>query len=123
MKDPQTYQIIGAAMEVHKNLYCGFLEHVYQLALECELNDRNIPNQREVEIPITYKGKQLGANYKADFVCFGEIIVEIKAVSELTNVHEAQVLNYLKATGYKRALLINFGEDSLTYERYTNGWE
>ncbi len=123
MKDPQTYQIIGAAMEVHKNLYSGFLEHVYQLALECELNDRNIPNQREVEIPISYKGKQLAANYKADFVCFGEIIVEIKAVSELTNVHEAQVLNYLKATGYKRALLINFGEDSLTYERYTNGWE
>jgi len=122
MRDPQTYAIIGAAMEVHKELGNGYLEHVYQLALERELQSRGIPCQREVEIPINYKGLPLGTNYRADFVCYGDIIVELKAVSELSTVFEAQVLNYLTATGYQRALLINFGEESLIYKRFSNGW-
>ena len=122
MKDSQTYAVIGAAMEVHRVLGNGYLEHVYQLALERELQSRGIPCEREVEIPINYKGQPLGTNYRADFVCYGDIIVELKSVSELSSVYEAQVFNYLTATGFKRALLINFGEESLVYRRFSNGW-
>ena len=109
-------------MEVHRLLYCGYVEHVYQLALAKEFALRGIPFEREVEIPISYKGEPLGANYKADFVCYGNIIVELKAVAEITQVHKAQILNYIKATGFTRGVLINFGEDNLKYERYTNNW-
>ena len=122
MKDSQTYAIIGAAMEVHRVLGCGFLEHVYQLALAHELQCRSIPYSRETGIPIHYKGVLLDAYYRADFVCYGDIIVELKAVSELSAANEAQALHYLKATCYQRALLINFGEEKLVYKRFSNNW-
>ncbi len=116
--DPRTYAIIGAAMEVHAQLGCGFLEAVYQEAIEDELTARNIPFQRQVDLPIRYKGRMLTTLYRADLVCFDAVIVELKALSQLGPVEEAQVLNYLKATGYETGLLVNFGRGSLQYKRY-----
>ena len=116
IRDPQTYAIIGAAMEIHKQLGHGFLEVVYQEAAVIEFPLREIPFAREVLLPVYYKEKPI-AQYRADFVCFSEIIVEFKAQSQLTGVDEAQVLNYLKATRFQRALLINFGAPSLEYKR------
>jgi len=104
-------------MEVHKALGCGFLEAVYQEALSLELATRNIPFQREVPLPISYKGTRLNAAYRADFVCFDSLIVEVKALSALSGVEFAQLLNYLKATGIDVGLVINFGEKSLHWER------
>ena len=117
-KDPRTYKIIGAAMEVHKSLGCGFLEAVYHEALEREFQINEIPFKRESQIPIKYKGVDLATNYRADFVCFDDIIVEIKALKSLSNIEEAQILNYLKATGLMIGVLINFGSNSLEYKRY-----
>ena len=116
----ESYDICGALFAVHKELGCGFLERVYQDALECEFQERGIPYEREKEIQIMYKGKPLGDPYRADFVCYGKIIVELKAVSEATGVHRAQVLNYLKATNMKLGILANFGECFLTPERIVN---
>ena len=96
---------------------CGFLERVYQDALEIEFKDRHIPYEREKEIQIMYKGKPLGEPYRADFVCYGKIIVELKAVDELCGIHRSQVVNYLKATGFKLGLLVNFGEEFANVER------
>src|SRR5437899_1082552 len=121
VKDPQTYAIIGAAMEVHREFGCGFLEHAYQQAMMLEMADRGVPFSPNVELIIRYKGRALSCKYFADFVCFGEIIVEIKALSKLTGIERAQVINYLKATGLRRALLINFGTASLEFERIILG--
>jgi GxxExxY protein len=117
-KDPQTYAIIGAAMEVHGQLGSGFLEAVYQEALLLELAARGISASREVELPVTYKGQRLATYYRADFICYQRVIVEVKALDKLTGVETSQVLNYLKATGLKVALLLNFGGESLEYKRY-----
>ena len=115
--DPHTYAIIGAAMEVHKELGHGFLEAVYHEALERELRRRDIPFRTQVDVPILYKGEPLKCFYKADFLCYGEIIVEIKAIKELGPVDRAQTINYLKATRLSRALLANFGAPSFQHER------
>ena len=104
-------------MEVHRQLGHGFLEAVYQEALAVELTAREIPFQREVILPIRYKGQLLQCGYRADFICFGEIVVELKATSQLTGTDEAQTINELKATHLNRALLINFGVPSLEYKR------
>ena len=117
IKDKETYAVIGAAMNVHRELGCGFLEVVYQEALEREFQYLNIPYQRECKLSIFYREKELSAYYKADFVCYGKIIVELKALSQLTGTEKAQVINYLKASNLQRGLLINFGEKSLKYER------
>ncbi|MCW3787745.1 GxxExxY protein [Plebeiibacterium sediminum] len=113
----ETYTIIGAAMEVHKELGCGFLENVYQEAFEYELKTQRIPYKREEKLEIKYKGLTLTKHYYADFICYDSVIIELKALSELSGEHESQVLNYLKATKNKVGLLINFGEKSLKYKR------
>jgi len=104
-------------MDVHAELGCGFLEAAYQHALTIEMTMRAIPFLREVHVPIVYKGNRLDCPYRADFAAFDDLIVEVKAIKQLTEIERAQVLNYLKATGFKRALLINFGSKSLEYER------
>ena len=116
-RDQETYSIIGAAMAVHRELGCGFLEPVYQAALEREFQLRKIPYQREVEIPVFYRGEPLPVSYRADFICYRSVIVELKALTKLSSTEESQVINYLKATGHERALLINFGAASLQHKR------
>ena len=113
----ESYKIIGACMEVHKTLGNGFLEAVYQEALEQEFKIQNIPYEREKQISISYKNLTLNKHYYADFICYDQLILELKALSSLTSDHEAQIINYLKATGYKIGLLVNFGEKSLNYKR------
>ncbi|MBR1834708.1 MAG: GxxExxY protein [Bacteroidales bacterium] len=108
----ESYNIIGAAFQVYNQLGFGFLEAVYQECLELEFIKRGIPYAREQELKIKYDGIELRQTYKADFVCYGEIIVELKAVSMLDPSHRAQVYNYLHATGYRLGLLLNFGSDS-----------
>ena len=115
-----TYDIIGAAMEVHKTLGCGFTEKVYQDALEKEFQLRSIPYEREARMRVVYKGAELATEFIPDFVCYGKVIVELKAVSELDDIHRAQAINYGKVSGMTVSLLINFGSMSLEYERFYN---
>ena len=122
-RDSQSYAIIGAAMEIHRQLGHGFLEAVYQEAAVIEFPLKQIRFEREVNLPVKYKNISLPIHYRADFVCFSEIIVEFKALSHLSTIEEAQLLNYLKATGLKRGLLINFGTSSLQYKRLVWGYE
>jgi GxxExxY protein len=104
-----SYAINGAAFKVYNALGHGFLEAVYQEALEIEFQEKGIPYEREKELRIFYEDHQLNQTYKADFVCYDKIIVELKAVSEINDAHKAQVYNYLHATGFKLGLLYNFG--------------
>ena len=114
----ESYAIRGAAMKVYNTLGCGFLEAVYQEALEIEFNRRGIPYEREKELEIIYDDVVLNKRYVADFVCYDKIILELKAVKELDDSHRSQVFNYLKATGFKLGLLINFGKyDEIQIER------
>ena len=117
MRDEKTYKIIGCAMEVHKELGCGFLEAVYEEALAIEFKMQGLPYEQQKLIEIMYKKKPMEKKYQPDFVCFGEIIVEIKALTGLSGNEEAQVINYLKATQLTIGLLINFGTKSLEYKR------
>jgi len=116
-RDPLTYAIIGAAMEVHRELGCGFLEAVYQEALAIELSAREVPFRKELVLPVYYKEHHLQTGYRADFLCYGKIIVELKAISKLTGADDAQLLNYLKATGFEFGLVISFGSASLEWHR------
>src|SRR5687768_1769590 len=110
-RDPRTYAIIGAAMEVHSELGPGFLELVYHQALARELRTRSIPFESESPLAVHYKGQPLDAVYKADFICFGQVVVELKAHRKTIDVDTAQVIHYLKATRFETGLLLNFGED------------
>ena len=116
----ELYAIIGAAMEVQNEMGEGFLELVYHDALNVELGLRGIPYETEKPIAITYKGQPLERTYKADLVCYGNIVVELKSVEQLKAEHTAQLLNYLKATGMPMGVLINFGEKPLRYKIVPN---
>ena len=104
-------------MAVHRELGAGFLEAVYQEALELEFRYTGIPSLREVELPVRYRGELLTTGYRADFLCYETIIVELKAIERMTSREESQLLNYLKASGKEKGLLINFGSGSLEYKR------
>lgn len=117
LNDPQTFAIIGAAMEVHRHLGHGFKESVYHEALCKELAARGIAYVHEPVIPVFYKGEKLTSTFCPDLICFGEVVVELKASSGLTDSDLSQLLNYLKATGIHRGLLINFGTTSLQVKR------
>lgn len=116
----ESYMIIGACMEVHKKLGTGFLESVYSEALEKELKNKNVPYEREKKLQIYYEGEPLKKYFKADFVCFNSIIVELKSNGFISKSDIRQSLNYLKATQYKLGILANFGTSSLTYKRIVN---
>jgi len=116
-RDQETYAIIGAAMTVHGALGNGFLEAVYQDALEKEFRYVQIPYNRQVQLPVYYRGERLRSYYQADFVCYGSVIVELKALQKLSGTEQAQVINYLKASKLHRALLLNFGTKSLQHQR------
>lgn len=120
-KDPQTYAILGAAMEVHSYLGNGFLEPVYQEALAIELTTREIPYQREVVLRVHYKEQTLESFYRADFICYEDVLMEIKALEKLGPNEQAQLINYLKASGIRRGLLINFGSKRLEFKRLVWG--
>jgi GxxExxY protein len=107
----ESYKIIGAAIAVHSQLGSGFLESVYQEALEYELRKRQIPFKSQASLPVYYSGQLLEKSFIADFVCYNEIIVEIKALDRLTNREYAQVINYLKASKLRLGYLLNFGSD------------
>ena len=115
--DQQTFLMLGAAFEVHNRLGRGFLEKVYAAAYAIELRLRGIPFRKEVGLPISYKGELLPTVYQADFVCFDEVIGEIKALKALGGVDEAQAINYLRASGLQRALVLNFGAPKLQFRR------
>ena len=117
-KDEETYKIIGAAMTVHNSLGCGFLEAVYQEALEKEFLFQRINFEREKKLPIFYRGEKLNTYYQVDFLCFNSVLVELKALQSYSGTEESQVLNYLKASPQKKALLINFGKKSIEYKRF-----
>ena len=116
-RDPHTFAIIGAAMAVHTELGCGFLESVYRASLALEMEARRIPFRMEVQFPIVYKGQPLPLRYRADLVCFGLVIVEVKAMRAVGPAEHAQAINYLKASGLARALILNFGTRSLEFRR------
>ena len=115
--DPRTYAIIGAAMEVHRVLGCGFLEPVYQKALAVEFSKRKIPYVRETSFPVFYKDVELNVPYRPDFICYDNVVVELKALGRISGIEESQVINYLKVTGHETGLLLNFGTRSLEYRR------
>jgi GxxExxY protein len=113
----ESYNIVGAAIEVHKIIGCGFSEAIYQEALEKELQLRNIPYSREKIYYVTYKDQILSKHFRPDLVCYDKVIVELKALPEITDEHVAQVLNYLKASGLRLGIIINFGTETLEYKR------
>jgi GxxExxY protein len=105
----ESYRIRGVCFEVYKSMGCGFLESVYQECLEIEFEAQQFPFQPQGDLTLSYKGRQLKQKYTPDFLLFGKIILEIKAVKDLADEHRAQVHNYLRATGFRLGLLVNFG--------------
>ena len=116
----ESHKIIGAAMSVHRYFECGFTEKVYQDAFEIELKNSGIPYQREVQLHASYRGIQMSSTFIPDFICYDNIIIELKTVKELDDMHRSQAINYAKVADYPLAILINFGEPSLKFERFPN---
>jgi GxxExxY protein len=120
----EVFNIIGAAMEVHNVLGTGFLESVYEEAMIVESKIRGISCETQVKLPVYYKGEKLNKEFTADYIGYGKIIVEFKCISRLTNIEEAQIINYLKVTGMEVGLLINFGSHGkLEWKRYARSAE
>ena len=116
----EVHKIIGAAMAVHRYFGCGFSEKVYQDAFEVELKKQGIPYQREMQLHANYNGVELSSLFIPDFVCYNQIIIELKAVTEINAMHRSQAINYAKVSNLPLAILINFGESSLKFERFPN---
>jgi GxxExxY protein len=117
--EQETYRVLGACFEVYKEKGCGFLEAVYQECLALEFELPGIPANSMVTLPLTYKGRPLKKHYEADFICFDQVLIELKAVSRLTDEHRAQLQNYLHATGLKVGLLVNLGHfPKVEHERF-----
>ena len=116
----ESHKIIGAAMAVHRYFGCGFSEKVYQDAFEVELKSQGIPYQREVQLHAEYNGIKLSSVFIPDFICYNQIIIELKAVKEIDVMYRSQAINYAKVSGLPLAILINFGETSLKFERFPN---
>jgi GxxExxY protein len=117
LDDPQTYELIGVGMTVHNELGCGFLEPVYQRAYAIELQQKGIPYSAEISLPIHYKGQPLDLRYRVDFICYGEVLVEVKALKGIGGIEEGQMINYLRASKLRRGLILNFGARSLQSRR------
>jgi len=114
----ESYAIMGACFEVYREKGCGFLEAVYQECLAIEFGLQNLPFREQVPLHLAYKGRPLNQRYVPDFICYDKIVLELKALSQLTDEHRAQVHNQLRATGHKLGLLVNFGHyPKLEYER------
>ena len=119
--EQESYLIRGACFEVYKEKGCGFTEPIYQECLEAELEMQGIPFDPQHQIPLIYKGRSLAHRFIPDLICFGKIILELKAVSHLTDEHRSQIINYLKATGMKLGFLVNFGHHpKIEIERFAN---
>lgn len=116
----ESYKIIGTCLKVHNGLGPGFLEKVYSEALEIEFKKAGIPYEKEKQLTIIYEGKPMKKQYRADFICYNSIIVELKATNFINQHDKRQILNYLKATDFKLGILINFGTSSLSYKRVVN---
>ncbi len=116
----ESYKIIGACMKVHRKLGAGFLESIYEEALKKEFFNSGIPFNNQVKLNVYYNGEKLNKFYKADFICYDKIILEIKSVSQVPNVFYSQIKNYLTATKKELGMLVNFGQSSLTYKRIIN---
>lgn len=117
--ETETHAILGACFEVYREKGCGFLEDVYQECLEIELGIRSIPFSSRAPLDLHYKGHQLRKRYEPDFICFGQVILEIKAAKTIDDSHRAQVMNYLRATGFRVGLLLNFGHyPKAQFERF-----
>ena len=117
-RDKRTFAVIGAAMDVHRELGSGFLEAVYSESLSLEFSRRGIPFAREPEVAVKYKGEVLAARYRADFIVFGNVVIELKATESISSRDIAQTIHYLKATELPCGLLLNFGTPSLQYRRF-----
>jgi GxxExxY protein len=118
LHDPRTYRIIGAAMEVHRILHRGLLEQIYCEALAVEFDLLSIPFATQVPFQVVYKERRLSGFHRIDFVCFEDVVVEVKASSLTGPAEQAQVLNYLALSGHRLGLLLNFGRPSLEYKRF-----
>ncbi|HUR25054.1 MAG TPA: GxxExxY protein [Candidatus Thermoplasmatota archaeon] len=118
---PETHAILGAAIEVQRDFGTGLLESAYGDALEMEMTDRGIPHRREVAVPLFYKGRQIRTCYRADFVCHGRIVLELKASVGLGNADQAQMWHYLAATGLDLGFLLNFGHAPMQIRRFVRG--
>jgi GxxExxY protein len=115
--DPQTYAIIGSAMAVHRALGWGFLERVYQECLAAQFRCDEVPAEKEVALPIKYMDVNIPGAYRADFICFSEVVVELKVADGIGDAHVAQAVNYLRLTGLQKALILNFGQPRLEFRR------
>ena len=119
--DPQTYKIIGAAMTVHRELGCGFLEAVSREAFAVEMEHQGIPFAREVRLPVSYRKRVMPVFYTVDFICYSDILVELKALHAIGSLDVAQMINYLRVARRSRGLLLNFGTLSLQHKRIVLG--